>query len=706
MDAHLGRNAARRLPEWMRWEVPRRRVLGVAGGAGVLAALASAVAHLRRWPRVVRPVVEDGPLRDAAVSAVPAPTAVGGPRRCDEMPDMIGVVLHLTGAPTEGVPERRNDYLYSQFRDRGPAGGAGWLALMAGAGIRHVRCDTGGSIAPGTAPNQEYALETLRLLDHAKPSYSPPFVTGIDKTFLSGAGVATDVPVLRRAGGRMWMIEGPNESWPPNGKFLPSFVNAGGHVFMCIHSVACADALPPVLDRGRWLRCRARGRFDRTFAYQPLDIVTADGRTWVAPPGYAPSAASAPPTGWWDVSSPDVLDEFSTGRPGIYRGYNQAGELGVAWGEFIARGIADDNIGALGYWSRSGRGGGPTRIATWSEAGMDIYQYWNPGNDASLVSRYATSMPGGSTNVHLYASGQPSDPAATCSSAIGHADRVLPGYPIYLGEIGQATYPTDDELALGTGAGSTPSATVTVGGTTFPVDQRGRPMPGSTTGRFGAEHAQAQMITRSWAEMFRSAQPGSRLAVYELLNEPFSGYRDYAGEAGYPASGGPHMDYNRSEGNFGLLRNDLTPKPAFVAIANVCRLMGDGGDQHFAPRPVDVDVVRTVVDRPSAQAELGAFDELHWVVTQGSDGVFRVPIWYVNVRATGELLPGMGMGAMAATPPTERVRLRVRGATPHRIEAYNVQVSATRPQASVTDSAEIEWLHTADVWIIRIIQTH
>lgn len=625
-------------------------------------------------------------------------------RRSDEMADMIGVVVHLTGDPAGTPADRQSDYLYSRFRDRGPGGGPGWMTLIAGAGFRHVRCDTGGGVVPLETLNHQFALETMRLLDNVKPAHSPPSVRSIDKTYLSGSsGLDRDLPVLRSYGGRIWMIEGPNEAWLPNGKFTPAFVSDGQSVYLCLHSVACADATAPRTDPERWLQCRPRGPFDAAVPYGGGDLVDAHGRLWAARPTHDWSVRSAPPADdWWDLTPPGSVLPFRTDRPGIYAGFDRAGECGVAWGEYIAGLLAADSRVADGYWTRAGKRGSPTRIATQSEGGADIYQFWDRPGDQPLLERYRRSMPGGATNVHLYAGGQPADPSAVCAKSLADAARVLPGYPVYLGEVGQATYPTDDALALGGKIlGSRPTRVVATGSGSAPLDQAGRPMPGTTTGRFGAEAAQAQHITRTWAEMFLGAPSGSRLAVYELLNEPFNGYRDYAGEWGYPAIGGPFHDYNRSEGNFGLLRSDLSPKPAFTAIANTCELMGDAGTQGFTPDGLAFRVERSGLPRPGAEATVAATDGIGFVLTQGSDRLHRIAVWYRNVRATQEWSPGMRLNAMVAPEPSELMTIRL-GSKASRIDAFNTQLSSRRPVESARHTDAISWTLTADLWIVTV----
>jgi len=617
---------------------------------------------------------------------------------------MIGALVHLTGPPDQTLADRRADYLYSVFRDRGPSGGPGWLALLAAAGLRHVRCDTGGGITRGDGPVQAFALETMRMLDVTKPAHSPPFRSGIDKVFLSDGALAADLPVLRALGGRIWMIEGPNESWYPSGKYLPSYVNEDGTIYMCLHAVAPSRVISPADDPVKWQACLRQGLWRGDVQYAAGDLVSYQDHLWVAQPGYNQPPDTRPGDAWWDLTAWNLPTSFPDPAPRVYEGYGRAGEVGVAWGEFFDDLMRADDAAFGTYWPSAGRWGGPVRLATPSEAGVDIFSFWARPGDPSLLARYDTSMSDGAINLHLYEAGQPEDMAATLGAAITQGQAVLPGYALYLGEVGQATYPTDDALALGTSVvGATPAMVISGdGGGMFPADIHGRPLPGTTTGRFGAEAAQAQKLLRAWAELFRSGPAGSRLTVYELLNEPFNGFGDYTGRWGYPETGGPYLDYNRSEGNFGLLRSDFSPKPAFVAIANTIALMGDPGDHAFTPQDLGFSVVTADSALLSAEPSLGQFAEVRSVLSQGSDGDFRILVYYSNVRETDELFPGMAMNRLSVPRPSEPVTLTLVNGGHGRLEAYNTQLGAAAPVLTVEDGSAITWNLTADLWIVKV----
>jgi hypothetical protein len=687
--------------------ISRRGFLSAAGVTGVGLAISTATgcdglpgaSSSRRNPSKLGAVVP-------AQALPPPPTPVGGPRRSDEMVEMIGVLIHLTGPPDQSVSEHRSDFLYSNYRDVGPSGGPGWLALLAAAGFRHVRCDTGGSITPTSDGSQAFALETMRMLDTTKPAHSPTYRQGIDKVYLSDGNLSLDLPILRALGGRIWMIEGPNESWAPDGKFLPSYASDGQTIYTCLHAVAPTRAIAPADDPTRWQVCNRLGAWSARIQYQPGDLVTYGGHLWVSQPNYSQPAGTPPGDAWWDLTAWNLPTSFPSLTPGVYKGYGRAGEVGVAWGEYFGDLIKADDAVSAQYWSSAGGWGRPVRVATPSEGGVDIFSFWDLPGDVSLIRRYGTSMPGGSTNLHLYEGGQPEDMTATLASAIVTAQAVLPNYPIYLGEVGQATYPTDDALALGTQAeGAVPAMVISQEGQTFPADMHGRPMPGTTTGRFGAELAQAQKLLRSWAELFRSAPAGSRFTVYELLNEPFNGFDDYAGRWGYPVTGGPYFDYNRSEGNFGLIRSDFTAKPAYFAIANAVALLGDSGDQGFFPQDLAFSLTRPNGAQRSAEPSLGRADEVRSVVTQASNGDFRIIVYYSNVRATEELLPGMSMNQLTVPRPTEPITLTLLDGVSGRLAAYNTQVGSRGPVQSVDNGTSISWTLTADLWIVTVHPT-
>jgi hypothetical protein len=77
-----------------------------------------------------------------------------------------------------------------------------------------------------------------------------------------------------------------------------------------------------------------------------------------------------------------------------------------------------------------------------------------------------------------------------------------------------------------------------------------------------------------------------------------------------------------ADANWGLLRNDFTPKPAFAALANLMRLSTQRSSRDVAPRPLDVSV-------GASSRDVGR------LLLQKADGVYLLALWR-NVRLTDE----------------------------------------------------------------------
>jgi hypothetical protein len=106
-----------------------------------------------------------------------------------------------------------------------------------------------------------------------------------------------------------------------------------------------------------------------------------------------------------------------------------------------------------------------------------------------------------------------------------------------------------------------------------------------------SEQAMATYIPRLYLEYFRRGV--ARTFSYELLDE-----KSNRGER---------------EDNFGLLRNDLSEKPAFVALRNTIDILEDRGPA-FAPTAVAYSLDGDVAD-------------VHHLLLQKSDGTFYLALW-------------------------------------------------------------------------------
>jgi hypothetical protein len=131
-----------------------------------------------------------------------------------------------------------------------------------------------------------------------------------------------------------------------------------------------------------------------------------------------------------------------------------------------------------------------------------------------------------------------------------------------------------------------------------------------------SEEAMATYIPRLFLDYFSRGIP--RTFSYELVNEQ------------------PDPANAERESNFGLLRNDFSPKPAFDALRNTIAILADPGPA-FAPESVDYSVG-------------GSRADLHQVLLQKRDGSFYLALW----RATSV----WDASAKAALdPPAEAVTL-------------------------------------------------
>ena len=131
-----------------------------------------------------------------------------------------------------------------------------------------------------------------------------------------------------------------------------------------------------------------------------------------------------------------------------------------------------------------------------------------------------------------------------------------------------------------------------------------------------SEDAMATYIPRLFLDYFSRGIP--RTFSYELVDEK------------------PDPAHAVRESNFGLLRNDWSPKPAFVALRNTISILADPGPA-FAPESLDYSVG-------------GSRAELHQVPLQKRDGSFYLALW----RATSVWDPS---AQAALDPPSEAVTL-------------------------------------------------
>ena len=119
-----------------------------------------------------------------------------------------------------------------------------------------------------------------------------------------------------------------------------------------------------------------------------------------------------------------------------------------------------------------------------------------------------------------------------------------------------------------------------------------------------SEAAMATYVPRLFFEYFRWGI--ARTFSYELLDE-------------FPDPGG-----EEKESNFGLLRNDLSRKPAFEALRNTIQIVADPGPS-FATDSLDYTLSEAGVELPGPEST-----DLHKVLLQKRDGAFYLALWRLD----------------------------------------------------------------------------
>lgn len=119
-----------------------------------------------------------------------------------------------------------------------------------------------------------------------------------------------------------------------------------------------------------------------------------------------------------------------------------------------------------------------------------------------------------------------------------------------------------------------------------------------------SERAMATYVPRLFLEYFRWGI--ERTFSYELLDEF------------------PDPLLEEKESNFGLLRHDLSRKPAFDALRNTIEILGDPGSP-FAPASLDYTLSEGGVELPGPEST-----GLHKVLLQKRDGSFYLALWRIS----------------------------------------------------------------------------
>jgi hypothetical protein len=176
-----------------------------------------------------------------------------------------------------------------------------------------------------------------------------------------------------------------------------------------------------------------------------------------------------------------------------------------------------------------------------------------------------------------------------------------------------------------------------------------------------SEEAMATYIPRLFLEYF--GRGVARTYSYELLNE-------------FPDPGS-----TEPESNFGLLRNDLSPKPAFTALRNTIWILSDPGTP-FVPESLDYTLE-------------GDLSDLHKVLLEKRDGSYYLALWRGS-----EVWDPASRTPVAAPEKAVKVSL---GREAKSAEVYLPNVSATPTSSLSAKDGALTVAVGPRVTIVRIV---
>jgi hypothetical protein len=175
-----------------------------------------------------------------------------------------------------------------------------------------------------------------------------------------------------------------------------------------------------------------------------------------------------------------------------------------------------------------------------------------------------------------------------------------------------------------------------------------------------SEQAAAVYLPRLYLDYFRRGV--ARTFAYELIDEH------------------PDPQRNHPEADFGLLRNDLSEKPAFTALSRLTGLLSDRGPS-FRPSTLRYSVE-------------GAPPSLRGLALQKRDGSFYLALW----NAVRVWDPNKGS---PLNPPDDEVRLTLRGVA-SRVETYRPNESGA-PVLQLSNVRSLRLRLSPSVTIVKIV---
>jgi hypothetical protein len=191
------------------------------------------------------------------------------------------------------------------------------------------------------------------------------------------------------------------------------------------------------------------------------------------------------------------------------------------------------------------------------------------------------------------------------------------------------------------------------------------------------ESTHAKYVPRIFAELFRHSI--SKAFIYEFVDEGFDG---------------------GMENSFGLVRGDLTPKPAYTALQSMIGLLQDSGGS-FSPATLAYGFV------PSADQSYTRLQYAHDLLLQKSDGDFFLLFWHEisdssRVNSYGELITGTDPDeSPGALPAVITLPAGITKATLYsydsnwQLQATPLTINAGQIQVQVSDELSVVRLQTA-----------
>jgi hypothetical protein len=191
------------------------------------------------------------------------------------------------------------------------------------------------------------------------------------------------------------------------------------------------------------------------------------------------------------------------------------------------------------------------------------------------------------------------------------------------------------------------------------------------------ELTHAKYVPRIFAEFFRHGI--SKAFIYEFVDEGFDG---------------------GMENSFGLVRGNLTPKPAYTALQSMIGLLQDSGGS-FSPATLAYGFV------PSADQSYTRLQYAHDLLLQKSDGDFFLLFWHEisdssRVNSYGELITGTDPDeSPGALPAVITLPAGITKATLYsydsnwQLQATPLTINAGQIQVQVSDELSVVRLQTA-----------